>query len=63
MEILATMTSSSTEDGVPCTSETNGGSAGASAFFAKKKKPGKKGFKIFNANKIDASVVASAVHV
>lgn len=36
----------------------------AAAFFAKKKKGGKKkSFKAFNANKIDATAVASTVHV
>mmetsp|Transcript_61468 Transcript_61468/g.71823 ORF Transcript_61468/g.71823 Transcript_61468/m.71823 type:complete len:357 (+) Transcript_61468:64-1134(+) len=37
--------------------------AATDAFFAKKKKGKKKTFKAFNANKVDASVVASTVHV
>jgi len=38
--------------------------ADTAAFFAKKKKGGKKkGFKAFNANKIDVSAVSSTVHV
>lgn len=38
--------------------------ADTAAFFAKKKKGGKKKtFKAFNANKIDAAAIATTVHV
>jgi len=38
--------------------------ADTAAFFAKKKKGGKKkSFKAFNANKIDAAAISSNVHV
>mmetsp|Transcript_36085 Transcript_36085/g.52903 ORF Transcript_36085/g.52903 Transcript_36085/m.52903 type:complete len:337 (+) Transcript_36085:34-1044(+) len=42
--------------------DTATSSASAASFFAKKKK-GKKSFKSFNANKIDASAVDTSVHV
>lgn len=37
--------------------------AAASAFFAKKNKKKKKGFKSFNANKVDITQITSTTHV